>query len=133
MRVGFLVEQRGGDVQRFFGATNATRCCNRRSYCRSAWWWLVRARVRACGVFGCARARVLYRRYYTIGYWNQTQPVAVSLAAGANTLTFTRTTEHEIAFKEFFVYKTAPDIPAPPANYTPTPAPAPNACVPPPR
>jgi hypothetical protein len=29
--------------------------------------------------------------FYTVGWWNQTQPITVALTAGANTLTFTRT------------------------------------------
>eukprot|EP00045_Choanoeca_perplexa_P014651 m.173976 g.173976 ORF g.173976 m.173976 type:complete len:227 (-) comp16746_c0_seq1:116-796(-) len=61
--------------------------------------------------------------YYTLGYWNQTQSVPVSLLAGKNVLSFTRTTTRELAFKDFTLYTTKPDLPAPPTNYTPSPVP----------
>jgi len=70
--------------------------------------------------------------YYTFGYWKQTQPVAVQLAEGKNALTFMRATEASapIAIKEFFLYVSEPDIPAPPTNSTPAPpAPRPNAFI----
>jgi hypothetical protein len=63
--------------------------------------------------------------YYTLGYWNQTQSVAVDLLSGRNVLTFTRTTDRELAFKDFILYKHKPDLPAPPGNYTPSPVPPP--------
>jgi hypothetical protein len=61
--------------------------------------------------------------FYTVGYWSETQPVAVNLEAGKNVLTFMRATNPgaPIALKEFFLYLVAPDIPPPPANFTPTP------------
>jgi hypothetical protein len=37
--------------------------------------------------------------YYTVGYWNQTQPIAVDLVAGKNVLTFMRSSSPEIAIK----------------------------------
>jgi hypothetical protein len=70
--------------------------------------------------------------YYNFGRWNQTQPIAVQLAEGKNVLTFMRATEASapIAIKEFFLYLSAPDIPAPPTNSTPaTPAPRPNKFI----
>ena len=66
--------------------------------------------------------------YYTVGWWNQTQPLHVALLKGANTLSFYRSTTRPLVFKAFYLYKTMPHIPLPPANYTPTPAPKyPNA------
>ena len=68
--------------------------------------------------------------YYTFGYWNQSQSVEVDLVAGKNALSFMRSTGSPIAVKEFFIYLTKPDIPAPPANYTPTPpAPRPDRFI----
>jgi len=64
--------------------------------------------------------------YYTVGYWNQTQPVPIQLVAGKNTLKFMRSTQAvaPIAIREFFVYINEPhNIPMPPGNYTPTPPP----------
>lgn len=57
--------------------------------------------------------------YYTVGYWNETQPIAVKLLKGTNVLTFTRATKHAVVFKDFKLYTKEPSIPAPPANYTP--------------
>jgi hypothetical protein len=61
--------------------------------------------------------------FYTFGYWKETQPVEVPLLAGANSLTFMCSTEASapVAIKEFLIYLVAPNIPAPPGNYTPTP------------
>lgn len=59
--------------------------------------------------------------YYTMGYWNESQPIEVELVKGKNTLLFTRASVRELVLKEFFLYKTKPDIPPPPANYTPVP------------
>ena len=67
--------------------------------------------------------------YYTLGYWNQTQPIALEMLEGKNVLTFTRTTDRELALKEFFLYSTKPDVPPPPANYTPAPSPPPAAYI----
>ena len=64
--------------------------------------------------------------YYTLGYWNLTQSVPVKLLSGKNVITFTRTTDREIAFKDFILYTTKPDLPAPPGNYTPSPVPPPS-------
>jgi hypothetical protein len=63
--------------------------------------------------------------YYTVGEWNQTQPIELKLAKGKNTLTFTREADRELAIKEFFLYKAKPVVPAPPSNHTPAPTPAP--------
>jgi hypothetical protein len=60
--------------------------------------------------------------YLTLGYWNETQSVAVALAKGANTLTFTRLSTTQTTYKEFFLYKNKPAIPAPPGGgFTPQP------------
>ena len=70
--------------------------------------------------------------FYTFGWWKQTPPVAVSLVAGKNVLTFMRSTEAvaPIAIKEFFVYLAEPDVPPTPANFTPTPpAPRPDKFI----
>jgi hypothetical protein len=61
--------------------------------------------------------------YYTFGYYNETQPLAVQLLAGANVLKFMRSTEAvaPLAIREFFLYPSKPNIPAPPAAYMPPP------------
>jgi len=60
--------------------------------------------------------------YFTIGYWNETQPVEVELVAGSNTLSFSRLSTTQLALKEFFLYTKAPTIPAPPGGgFTPQP------------
>lgn len=66
--------------------------------------------------------------FYTVGWWNQTQPVPVKLTAGNNTLLFYRTTGRPLVFKAFNLYRSKPAIPQHPAAYTPSPAPKyPNA------
>jgi hypothetical protein len=67
--------------------------------------------------------------FFTIGYWNTTQPVAVTLAAGANTLTFTRLSTSPMAIKELKLHTSKPSVPAPPGGgFTPVPiAPPPAA------
>ena len=45
---------------------------------------------------------------YTVGWWNQTQPIPVSLKEGNNTFLFMRSSTRELVFKEFFLYKTEP-------------------------
>jgi len=71
-----------------------------------------------------ADARVSVPVFYTVGWWNQTQPVAIKLAKGTNTLKFDRGhSGRELVFKEFFLYKAKPDVPPPPRNHTPTPPP----------
>lgn len=67
--------------------------------------------------------------YYTLGWWNQTQPMPLELLQGRNVLTFTRTTDRALALKAFFLYRTKPDVPPPPANYTPAPSPPPDAYI----
>lgn len=60
--------------------------------------------------------------FFTIGYWNETQPVEVKLTKGTNTLSFTRLSTTQTAFKEFYLYTKKPDIPAPPGGgFTPKP------------
>lgn len=66
--------------------------------------------------------------FYTVGWWNESQPVEVQLAKGANTLSFHRTSGRALVFKNFRLYKTKPTVPAPIAAYTPSPTPPfPNA------
>lgn len=61
--------------------------------------------------------------YYNVGYWNETQAVEVPLVAGKNVLKFMRASEATapIAIREFFIYLSRPDIPAPARNFTPAP------------
>ncbi len=63
--------------------------------------------------------------FYTLGYWNETQPIEVKLLKGVNTLTFTRSSDRDISIKEFFLFKKEPYVPPPPGNYTPAPTPSP--------
>lgn len=65
--------------------------------------------------------------FYTQGFWNQTQPLGVTLAKGKNTLVFTRTSNRDVMYKGFVLSQTKPSIPKPNPNYTPTPAPPQNA------
>jgi len=70
--------------------------------------------------------------FYTFGYFKQTPPVEIALAAGKNVLTFMRSTEAvaPIAIKEFFVYLSKPAVPPTPTNFTPTPpAPRPDKFI----
>ena len=70
--------------------------------------------------------------FYNFGFWNETQPIEVPLLAGNNVLKFMRSTEAvaPVAVKAFFLYLTKPDIPAPPANFTPPPpAPRPDKFI----
>jgi len=61
--------------------------------------------------------------YFTLGYWNETQPVQVELTKGSNLLHFTRRSEHALAIKEFFLFKAEPVIPTPDPHATPAPTP----------
>eukprot|EP01043_Picozoa_sp_COSAG02_P048084 COSAG02_NODE_4686_length_5092_cov_3.370318_2_plen_590_part_00 len=61
--------------------------------------------------------------YYTFGWWVESQPIEVKLAAGTNILQFTRTSVNELVFKEFFLFKTKPFFPPQPGNFTPAPTP----------
>ena len=62
--------------------------------------------------------------YYTVGYWNITQPVEVQLVKGTNVLKFDRGhSTRELAFKSFSLSKTKPTVAPPPSNHTPTPPP----------
>jgi hypothetical protein len=67
--------------------------------------------------------------YYTVGWWNQTQPVEVALTKGRNTITFSRNTTRELVFKQFFIYTHKPDIPPPNGNFTPHPDPTPSQYI----
>lgn len=64
--------------------------------------------------------------YFTVGYWNQTQPIEVDLVKGKNFLKFSRSTPAEIVIKDFFLYSYKPDIPPPNPNHTTKPIPPPN-------
>merc|ERR1712127_113950 len=61
--------------------------------------------------------------FWTVGYWSESQPVEVKLVKGKNTVTFMRSTSREITIKDFLLETTKPNIPLPPKNHTPTPAP----------
>merc|ERR1712032_1576935 len=63
--------------------------------------------------------------FYTEGYWNETQPLKIKLVKGTNMLRFSRWSDRPLVFKEFFLFKTRPDIPVPDPSVTPAPAPAP--------
>lgn len=63
--------------------------------------------------------------FYTSGYWRETQPVMIDLVKGRNVLTFQRWTNRPLVLKEFFLFKSRPDIPIPDPARTPAPAPAP--------
>ena len=65
--------------------------------------------------------------YYTVGWWNETQPVEVKLQKGKNTLNFTRSSERTIAFKSFIFHTAKPDVSPPFPPYVPAPAPPPSA------
>jgi hypothetical protein len=65
--------------------------------------------------------------YYTVGWWNETQPVKVTLKKGKNSLNFTRSSERTITFKSFTLHTARPDVPPPFEPYTPAPAPPPSA------
>jgi len=70
--------------------------------------------------------------FYTVGMWNESQPIAVQMAAGVNKLTFMRFTEASapVAIKAVHLYLSPPDIPVPPRNFTPAPpAPRPNKFI----
>jgi len=61
--------------------------------------------------------------YYNKGEWNETQPVEVKLMQGKNVIRFDRVTTRPVTFKEFFLYKTKPAVPAPEPRSVPVPAP----------
>lgn len=61
--------------------------------------------------------------FYTVGWWNQSQPVEVKLTKGKNTLTFTRYSGRDVCYKDFVLSPKKPVVPPPPANYTPAPSP----------
>ena len=63
--------------------------------------------------------------FYSVGFWNETQPVVVRLLQGKNVLRFMRLSGRELAIKEFFLFKTEPVVPTPPTNHTPAPSPPP--------
>eukprot|EP00038_Savillea_parva_P004671 m.140890 g.140890 ORF g.140890 m.140890 type:complete len:848 (-) comp11542_c0_seq6:303-2846(-) len=63
--------------------------------------------------------------YYNLGYWNQSLPIEVALLKGDNSMTFTRTSVRQLVFKEFLLSVNKPNVPQPPGNYTPAPAPPP--------
>ena len=61
--------------------------------------------------------------FYTVGWWNQTQPINVTLTKGVNSVAFTRTSGRDVAYKEFVLSPTKPVVPPPPGNFTPVPSP----------
>lgn len=61
--------------------------------------------------------------FYTVGWWNLTQPVPVTLVEGANSVVFTWTSGRDVAYKSFVLSKTKPVVPPPPGNFTPVPSP----------
>jgi hypothetical protein len=63
--------------------------------------------------------------YWTNGYWNETQPIEVKLSKGQNVLHFDRIADKPMVIKEFFLYNTKPDIPAPDPGQVPAPTPPP--------
>jgi len=63
--------------------------------------------------------------YFTVGFWNQTQPIAVSLLKGTNVFKFSRSTPAGIAIKEFLLYTNKPVVPPPNKNHTTKPVPPP--------
>jgi hypothetical protein len=65
--------------------------------------------------------------HYTLGFWQQTVPLGVTLVKGKSTLVFTRTSGRDVMFKELLLSQTKPNVPKPNPNYTPTPAPSQNA------
>jgi hypothetical protein len=64
--------------------------------------------------------------YYTKGYWNETQPVEITLLKGKNTLRFARSTGKGMSIKNFLLFKSRPVIPTPDPHVTPAPSPAPS-------
>lgn len=61
--------------------------------------------------------------FYTLGWWNESQPVEITLVKGSNTLVFTRTSGRTVMYKSFILATTKPIVPHPNGNYTPIPAP----------
>ena len=61
--------------------------------------------------------------FWTVGYWNETQPVEVTLLKGRNVLRFVRQLGAAIVIKEFLMLKQKPVVPSPPRNPTPAPPP----------
>jgi len=61
--------------------------------------------------------------FYNLGFWNETQPIEVTLTKGKNTVVFTRTSTRDVMYKTFSLYPKKPVVPKPPGNYTPTPPP----------
>ena len=60
--------------------------------------------------------------FLTLGYWNETQPIAVDLVKGMNTLAFTRLSSAPLTFREFFLSTKKKVVPAPPGGgFTPQP------------
>jgi hypothetical protein len=63
--------------------------------------------------------------FWSHGHWKETQPVQVHLTQGDNTLSFSRRTALALAFKEFFLFKSKPNVPTPPPSDFPVPTPPP--------
>ena len=61
---------------------------------------------------------IIIFRYFTIGYWNETQSVEVDLVKGSNTLVFTRYSTTQTTFKAFKLYVAIVTVPlAMPLSY----------------
>jgi len=61
--------------------------------------------------------------HYTVGWWNETQPVPVTLTKGGNTITLTWMSGRDVSFKEFFLYTKKPTVPPSDPHFAPVPAP----------
>lgn len=69
----------------------------------------LRRRIHKVSVNGGKAAAVAV--HYTVGWWNETQPVPVTLTKGGNTITLTWMSGRDVSFKEFFLYTKKPTVP----------------------
>lgn len=63
--------------------------------------------------------------FWSHGHWKETQPIEVKLQKGKNVLHLSRRTDLSIAFKEFYLFKSEPEIPTPDPHDMPVPTPPP--------
>ena len=61
--------------------------------------------------------------FYSVGWWNRSQPIKATLVKGNNNMTFSRMSVRELVLKEFHLSPTEPVIPKPNGNFTPVPSP----------
>lgn len=61
--------------------------------------------------------------FYSLGWWNRSQPIKATLVKGNNSMTFSRQTVRELVLKEFLLSPKEPVIPKPPAPFNPVPSP----------